>query len=805
MWSVLRRNRTARNRNCWKVSDFKPIIDTLESRLLLSGFTDDFEGPTLDSFWNKVEASGYITFPSTVQAHSGTQSVQLNSTFNTGQKNIRLHHDFPVPFYGRLSVYMYDTAAGNNNSNYMGITATNHALGDVGGVEGRDYDGGFYYAGGHTGLSTFPRSAGWHQFLVDSIPTSLTVKIDGVVVWTENDGRPFDSVDLFLLGPTGRPASMTFFDDFEFIPYAQSDISPTSLTWNTAQGGVDFSYQITGADLPQATTAALYWATGTTFDDRIGDPVFSTTLEQTVGTYGPVHVSAADLGTPPPEATHLIVVTDPDNLIAETDETNNVLALSLPDIVLDSVTTTDSRSVTVEYDVHREDLAPSIDLGIFRSPTRTFDPDNHRLLASVSVSGDELTLGHHTKPIDVVGGIPPEFGTYHYVVAAADPEDQLPDVTKDNTRAYFRTWVIGAVVPGYGTGLPGWVQKMGTTLSAAGYDTAIELSWAGKTADPKAIIAAARNLATAVIEDSQNLNDLGTNDVIDVHLIGHSRGSVLISLAMLDLLASETIPQLQHGFLKMTLLDPHPANNNFGLNASANPLIRDEQLRKYIDFQTAVHDPGVEIPARVDQVEVFWEQAPYSDFSSLNHEYYLNLWGFDPRVPGWIVIDDPSHTLAVAQDLTSMVLRHGKPIGHSEVHDWYQQNLPGSGGFPFWGGPSDTDEPPITRAFGFAPLVSPATIPAWPAPPGKPSLLVTTAHPIQELDRLLSPAPDMDRFFRLFGDTDSAVTRADLDAFIGTYGKSQGDAGYPWYLDYNSDGTVDYTDWLAFRDRLPPF
>jgi hypothetical protein len=45
----------------------------------------------------------------------------------------------------------------------------------------------------------------------------------------------------------------------------------------------------------------------------------------------------------------------------------------------------------------------------------------------------------------------------------------------------------------------------------------------------------------------------------------------------------------------------------------------------------------------------------------------------------------------------------------------------------------------------------------------------------------------------------------ELDVLMGTYGKRQGDDGYLWYLDYNGDGTVNYTDWLAFRDRLPPF
>ena len=65
----------------------------------------------------------------------------------------------------------------------------------------------------------------------------------------------------------------------------------------------------------------------------------------------------------------------------------------------------------------------------------------------------------------------------------------------------------------------------------------------------------------------------------------------------------------------------------------------------------------------------------------------------------------------------------------------------------------------------------------------------------------------VDSFFRLFGDTDGdgAVHLNDLDVFLDTYGRSLGDPAYLWYLDSNGDGTVNFPDWLAFRDRLPPF
>ena len=48
-------------------------------------------------------------------------------------------------------------------------------------------------------------------------------------------------------------------------------------------------------------------------------------------------------------------------------------------------------------------------------------------------------------------------------------------------------------------------------------------------------------------------------DVVDLHLIGHSRGGDVVSLAagLLD----RSAPPLGGGFLELTLLDPHPARN----------------------------------------------------------------------------------------------------------------------------------------------------------------------------------------------------------------------------------------------------
>ncbi|MFO0892574.1 MAG: lectin-like protein [Isosphaeraceae bacterium] len=121
-----------------------------------------------------------------------------------------------------------------------------------------------------------------------------------------------------------------------------TDLVASSLTWNTAQSGVDFGYEVSGAALTRDTTAALYWASGPTFADVIdpAHPVYDTPIEHPVGQYGPFYVPNSVLGTPPSGATHLLLVVDPNNTVAESDETNgsNVRWLRLPDIAVTSFT-----------------------------------------------------------------------------------------------------------------------------------------------------------------------------------------------------------------------------------------------------------------------------------------------------------------------------------------------------------------------------------------------------------------------------------------------------------------------------------
>jgi hypothetical protein len=199
------------------------------------------------------------------------------------------------------------------------------------------------------------------------------------------------------------------------------DIAPTSLTWNTAQGGVDFSYQVTGADLPKDTTAALYWASGTTNVDIIQSATVNTqavndklVIPAPQGTAGTIHLDASELTQPPPNATHLLLVVDPNSVIAESDETNNVVALAyLPTI-----------SVSAKYDGDPSDSV----MGRYFAATDALKDNFYTLMLSDSLDAlrpqVEVMVGGQTLSATISTTDP-----HKYVTGSFDPGSLTQEFT----------------------------------------------------------------------------------------------------------------------------------------------------------------------------------------------------------------------------------------------------------------------------------------------------------------------------------------------------------------------------------------
>lgn len=180
-----------------------------------ASFRDDFEAAQLDPFWTAHADGGSITFPSTAQYHGGSQCVQFDSV-DGAHKSIGIGHAFDEDTYGVVSVFLYDTGADVESSNYMILSASPFS------VYTTDYDGG-PGAGGNYQVQVQPndpidsgvdRTVGWHEFRIRSTPSSSTVWIDGVTVYTGDGGQPFTETSIAMFGPEYRPAFVSYFDDF---------------------------------------------------------------------------------------------------------------------------------------------------------------------------------------------------------------------------------------------------------------------------------------------------------------------------------------------------------------------------------------------------------------------------------------------------------------------------------------------------------------------------------------------------------------------------------------------------------------
>jgi hypothetical protein len=129
MFRLSRRPKSARIATRQNGASCRPRLEVLEDRTVPAGFVDGFEGPTLDPFWTKTQISGFVTMPSTERVHTGTQSVKFTSTNSGVDKNVGLGHNFGTPVYGKVSVWLFDTAAGDASSNQFWFFISNSATG----------------------------------------------------------------------------------------------------------------------------------------------------------------------------------------------------------------------------------------------------------------------------------------------------------------------------------------------------------------------------------------------------------------------------------------------------------------------------------------------------------------------------------------------------------------------------------------------------------------------------------------------------------------------------------------------------
>ena len=205
------------------------------------------------------------------------------------------------------------------------------------------------------------------------------------------------------------------------------------------------------------------------------------------------------------------------------------------------------------------------------------------------------------------------------------------------------------------------------------YNSAIAFNWVqqSSTPAPGEATAAGDTLFSQLVAAASTLQAEHAGDVVDLHLIGHSRGAVVVSRALQDL-AGQHPAALAGAYVKVTLLDPHPSSPASDALAS----IQSSPLGKvvgvaYRSFESATNDPPVVLPANagIQSVEIYYEHTPSSDFPSNNGESVINLWGEGPDDPALI---NQSGVAIDWHDLTSVDDPTLGLIGHSETHEYYQ-------------------------------------------------------------------------------------------------------------------------------------
>ena len=312
-----------------------------------------------------------------------------------------------------------------------------------------------------------------------------------------------------------------------------------------------------------------------------------------------------------------------------------------PALQMLSATTTDSKSVTIEYQVNQTSSAANpLQFGVYRSSDGQFNSSDSlvatiTLAAPGSASGQSgITLDQNGQPATALGthqltlplaqGLPP-FPEKPYVLVVADPNS--PSATTDPGQiASFRVYTIGIVTHG-GIQDPSWTHGPPWELETAymmrreGFDGVIGYNWALQSSTPGAAIKQSPRLVR-MIEDAASR--FPANAPVDLEFIGHSEGTVVNTYAIVAL-ESKLTPQLKAGNIEDILLDPHAANQNVpGQQMSFGGALGGLGRAIVTDYQAQAKDPPAFFPSAVDEAIVFFEH------SQATASGIYNLWGQVP-------------------------------------------------------------------------------------------------------------------------------------------------------------------------------
>jgi hypothetical protein len=365
-----------------------------------------------------------------------------------------------------------------------------------------------------------------------------------------------------------------------------------------------------------------------------------------------------------------------------------MLSSVLPELTMTKATTLDAKSVSVSYTIANANITQSLRFDVYRSDQPIVDGTSKLIgtqIINPASNSTALSQGSHVNVKLIAGTALPPNQSLPYIVVVADGDNNVTEDPASTNVAYFRTFVLGAVAHGFNsttsTTTPSWETRMANELQTVDhYDGVIAFNWMATARLQRSgqAVAAGDQLYSQIIVAADSLAAGHAGDVVDLHLIGHSRGAVVVNRALQDLVGT-TDPALQGSYIRETLLDPHPAGSSTLSLYSANPATSFLVVPAYRQMEQAMADPQISIPRNVAVAEVYYQHTAYTAFRNSNStEFALNIWGEGPN--NGIVNNSPSaiqwHNLTGVVDTT--IGPSGRaigPIGHSEITDWYETHI----------------------------------------------------------------------------------------------------------------------------------
>ena len=361
------------------------------------------------------------------------------------------------------------------------------------------------------------------------------------------------------------------------------------------------------------------------------------------------------------------------------------MLLSGSAVILQAITAPSSRTIQVAYDITSDSASltrealpgSSLRFTVYRSADAVLDSSDTLVARSgtqadlQSKGGQTLSIqamapvdaGTHTATLNLSQALPTDLQKPFVILAASLIGPGGEPLGATSTASFRKHSLVifthGALQDEPGNRLPVWVSQFGDQLKQQGYEKVLLFNWVGDSWSPGRAGANGPKLANQI---RKAVAQFPAGEPVDVHIIGHSEGTVINSIALRNLERSPA-SNMQGGSIQLTMLDPHPANRGSKFpQFSTKPSFMGWATRLGVDiYQSSAHDAPSAITANVDSADIYYQHTYYAYAGPLSW-HWLNLWGVVP-VPNLSSIQ-PTYV-----DITGPGISHG---GEFSVVEWYR-------------------------------------------------------------------------------------------------------------------------------------